>query len=166
MRLCSDAELQRIEIRALSRTMSCFVVSRTAGVRAQNNRFARVANNPSLLVQNQKKEKPSWATETRASREPNQANTTHSYTRHNQSALADAAVPELPVSRRFRDASRTPRSSTTNGAAPTALTELFASAADRFPDESLESISRSSQAWDQASPKAGPGLSELKFDAS
>lgn len=89
---------------------------------------------------------------------------TLTYTRHIHAD--DAAVPELPVPRRFRDASRTPRSSTTNGAAPTALTELFASVADRFPDESRCSISRSSQAWDQASPKAGPGLSEVKFEAS
>ena len=81
-------------------------------------------------------------------------------------AFADAAVPELPVPRRFRDASRTPRSSTTNGAEPTARTELFASVADRFPDASRCNISLSSQAWDQASPKAGPGLSEVKFEAS
>ena len=59
-----------------------------------------------------------------------------------------------------------PRSSTTNVAEPTALTELFASVADRFPDASRCSISRSSQAWDQASPKAGPGLSEVKLEAN
>ena len=85
---------------------------------------------------------------------------------HTRHTHADAAVPELPVPRRFRDASRTPRSSTTNGAAPTALTLLFASVADRFPDASRCNISRSSQAWDQASPKAGPGLSEVKLEAN
>ena len=79
---------------------------------------------------------------------------------------ADAAVPELPVPLRFRAASRTPRSSTTNVAEPTALALLFASAADRFPDASRCSISLSSQAWDQASPNAGPGLSEVKLEAN
>ena len=93
------------------------------------------------------------------------ANTIHTHLTHD-TPHADAAVPEEPVPRRFRDASRTPLSSTTNGAAPTALTELFASVADRFPDASLESISRSSQAWDQASPKAGPGLSEVRLEAN
>ena len=84
----------------------------------------------------------------------------------NDTPHADAAVPELPVPRRFRAASRTPRSSTTNVAEPTALTELFASVADRFPDASRCNMSLSSQAWDQASPRAGPGLSEVKLEAN
>ena len=95
---------------------------------------------------------------------PESKHDTLTYTR--QTNHADAAVPELPVPRRFRDASRTPRSSTTNVAEPTALQELFASVADRFPDASRCNMSLSSQAWDHASPKAGPGLSELKLEAN
>ena len=125
----------------------------------------RVIRISRLLGQNKTEQKSSRienAQSTARSRE--QPRYTH--LTHDTPHADDAAVPELPVHRRFRDASRTPRSSTTNVAEPTARTLLFASVADRFPVASRCNISRSSQAWDQASPKAGPGLSEVRFDAS
>ena len=57
MRLCSDAELQRIEIRALALTMCVSKLSRTASVRAQAIDFYTGREDPSLLGQNKTEEK-------------------------------------------------------------------------------------------------------------
>ena len=89
-------------------------------------------------------------------------------TLHTNDTPATSTPPsQPPVPRRFRDASRTPRwADDERSRTDRPHTELFASVADRFPDASRCSISRSSQAWDQASPKAGPGLSEVKLEAN